>query len=59
MGKRREVNADNGEALGFAAVAENRDGELRARQVCLDQHGLVVTLEQVRHALPQRRGGVA
>src|SRR5207247_1898402 len=45
-GKRREIESNHRQAIRLRAVPEDRDGELGARQVGLDQDGLGVAVEQ-------------
>src|SRR5207302_216187 len=57
--QRREVEPDHRQAVRLGAVSENRDRELRTREVRLDQHGLGVALGQEPDALRERPRAVA
>src|SRR4029079_1413777 len=47
-GKRREVHSDDGENFRFVSVSEDRACELGTGQILLDDHRLLVGLEEVR-----------
>src|SRR2546422_168696 len=50
-----EIEPHERQARGVGAVAEDRDGELRAREVGLDEHRLGITRQQTGSALGELR----
>src|SRR6266478_4850230 len=55
-GQRGEIECDDREAAYVAVVTEDRDRELRAREIRLDEDWLLVPLQKERHALRELRG---
>src|SRR3989441_6460590 len=54
-GQRRGIEADEGQTAHVAVVAEDRDCELRSREIRLDEDRLVVALQEERYALRELR----
>src|SRR5437588_10980313 len=54
--ERGEIECDDGERAHIAVVAEDRDRELRPRQIGLDEYGLLIALYEERHAPRELRG---
>ena len=54
--QRREVETDHRQAVRGRPVAQDRHGELGAREVGLDEHRLGVAIEQEAHPLAQLPG---
>ena len=55
LGQRIKTHADDGQAACFVAISEDRDGEFGPGQIGLDEHGLGVGGEEIRHLTDELR----